>query len=244
MEYVESGPLETEAAALRFYQRLGGIIAAAFLLKAVDCHRDNIIAAGEDPVLVDADALWHVSPSTETQRLTDFLFRTGFFPNANPGSLQSRSSVLGPGSAGGHVPRSHRGPLKPDRFKKEMARGFARAWKCILGTPSARAGFARRVQHIRLTERRWLYRATESYAAIREASIQPSALRSLRDRELLIRQRCTRNELAPAVTEAEVRALKELDIPYFVTRTSRVFRGINLPFPKASTPARRSAESA
>jgi lantibiotic modifying enzyme len=222
MEYVGSGgSLGSEAAALRFYERMGGIIAAAYLLKAVDCHRDNLIAAGEDPVLVDADAMWHVSPSTNAQSLTDLLYRTGFFPNARPGSLQSRSSALGPGTAGKHQPRLHGRPLKPDRYRREMARGFARAWKCILGTPSARVGFARRLQHIRLTERRWLYRATEIYAAIREASIQPPALRSHQDRERLVRQQCRRNEVAPRVIEAEVRALKQLDIPYFTTRKNR-----------------------
>jgi hypothetical protein len=239
MEYVESGSLEAEAAALRFYERMGGIIAAAYLLKAVDCHRDNLIAAGEHPVLVDADALWHVSPATKTHSLTDLLYRTGFFPDANPSSLKSRSSALGPGS-GEHVPRFYGRPLKPDHFKPDMARGFARAWKCILGTPSARAGFARRLQRIRLTERRWLYRATEIYAAIREASIQPPILRSLQDRDLLIRHQCGRNEVGPKVIEAEARALKQLDVPYFVARTRRILRRINLPFPKGyAKPSRR-----
>ena len=232
MEYVESGSLGSKAAALRFYERMGGTIAAAYLLKAVDCHRDNLIAAGEHPILVDADAMWHVSPSAKAPSLTDLLYRTGFFPNESPGSLQSRSSALGPGTAGKHVPRLHGQPLKPDHYKREMARGFARAWKCILGTPSARVGFARRLRQIRLTERRWFYRATETYAAVREASIQPPALRSHQDRELLIRHQCSQNEVVPPVIEAEVRALKQLDVPYFVVRTSRIFRGINLPFPK------------
>src|SRR5436190_1933921 len=78
-----------------FYQRLGGMIAAAYLLKAVDCHRENVIAVGEYPILVDVDALWHVSPLTRTQSLATVLYRTGFLPNSRPGSLQSRSSVLG-----------------------------------------------------------------------------------------------------------------------------------------------------
>ena len=61
MEYVEPAACKNEAEARRFYQRMGALIAAAYLLKAVDCHRDNLIASGENPVLVDADALWHVS---------------------------------------------------------------------------------------------------------------------------------------------------------------------------------------
>lgn len=232
MEYVEFGSLTTEAAARRFYERMGGLIAATYLLRAVDCHRDNLIASGEHPVLVDADTLWHVPPNLGPERASNLLYRTGFFPNANPRSLQSRSSTLGPGRAGKHMPRLHGRPLEPACHKREMARGFARAWKGILGAPSARQGFARRLHRIRLIERRWLYRATESYTAIREASIQPPALRSLQDREVVIRDRCRRNGVASTVIEAEVRALKQLDIPYFVARTSRLFRRIDLPFPK------------
>ena len=232
MEYIDSASLKNKAAARRFYERMGGIIAAAFLLKTVDCHRDNLIASGEHPVLVDVDALWHVSPLTRTQSSGELLYRTGFFPNADPGSLQSRSSALGPGTAGQHVPRLNGRALKPSRYKREMARGFARAWKCILGTSCARRGFVRQLERIRSSERRWLYGATEAYAAIREASLQPAALRSRQDRELLIRRRCTRDTVASSVMKAEVRALKRLDIPYFVARTRQLLRAIDLRFPE------------
>jgi len=220
-EYIESAPLKNEAAARRFYHRIGGIIAAAHLLKAVDCHRDNLIASGEHPVLVDVDALWHVSPVTKTQSSTDILYRTGFFPNANSRSLQSRSSALGPGTAGKHIPRLAGRPLKPRHYRIEIARGFARGWRCILGTRKARERFARQLRRIRSTDRRWIYRATATYAAIRDASIQPQALRSGRERESLIRLRCARDTIASAVVDAEVRALQQLDIPYFVARSKQ-----------------------
>ena len=220
MEYVAAAFLQSEPAARRFYRRLGGMIAAAHLLKAVDCHRDNLIASGEHPVLVDADALWHVSPLTETQSPADLLYRTGFFPNANPRSLQSRSSALGPG-AGNHLPRLGGKRLAATRYQREIAGGFAQAWRCILGTPRARVTFARQLQRLRSNERRWIYWATETYAAIRDASIQPGALRSARERKLLIRRRCARDSVVSGVIDAEVRALEQLDIPYFVAKTNQ-----------------------
>ena len=134
MEDIEAASLTSEAAARRFYERMGGLIAAAYLLKAVDCHRDNLIASGEHPVLVDADALWHVSALSKTQSFSDVLHRTGFFPTANPRSLQSRSSALGPWGAGKHVPRLAGRPLRATSYRQEITRGFARAWRCILGT--------------------------------------------------------------------------------------------------------------
>ena len=220
MEYVAPTPLQSEAAARRFYERMGGIVAAAYLCKAVDCHRENLIASGEHPVLVDVDALWHVSPSTKTESSGALLYRTGFFPNTNPRSLQSRSSAFGPGAAGKHLPRLAGRPRRLGQYRRELARGFARAWRCILGTREAREAFARQLRRIRSTRRRWIYWATETYAAIRDASIQPAALRSNAEREILIRLRCAREKVSSTVIETEVRALKNLDIPYFLGRTN------------------------
>lgn len=74
MECIEPASCKDEEAVRRFYQRMGGMIAAAYLLKAVDCHRENVIAAGEYPLLVDVDALWHVSPLTKLRaRLMFFI---------------------------------------------------------------------------------------------------------------------------------------------------------------------------
>jgi lantibiotic modifying enzyme len=219
MEHVEPASCKDEAAARRFYQRMGGMIAATYLLKAVDCHRDNVIANGEHPVLVDVDALWHVSPLTKTQSPADVLYRTGFFPNSNPRSLQSRSSVLGQAGTGRHLARIGSKPLEAACYKDEIVTGFARAWHCILGTPERRAAFLRRLLRIGSQERRWIHWATARYAAIKQASIQPAALGSTAERDLLIIRLCTRNTSNSELIDAEARALKQLDIPYFIRST-------------------------
>jgi lantibiotic modifying enzyme len=241
MEHVKAAPCQSEAAARRFYQRMGGIIAAAHLLKAVDCHRDNIIASGEHPVLVDVDALWHVSTLSKTQSFSDVLHRTGFFPAANPRSLQSRSSALGPRRTGNHVPRLAGESLLAADYQAEIARGFARAWRCILGTANRREAFARRLRRIRSRERRWIYWATEKYAAIRKASIQPSVMRSGAERDLLIRRLCSRDLVPSTVVDAEILALKRLDIPYFERTTNEMPATDKLPVPEELTSVIRSA---
>jgi len=43
----------------RFYQRLGGCLALLYALEATDFHLENLIAAGEHPVLIDLEALFH-----------------------------------------------------------------------------------------------------------------------------------------------------------------------------------------
>ena len=219
MEFVETASCRGKASVRRFYERLGGMIAGAYLLKAVDCHRENVIAAGEYPVLVDVDALWHVSPLTRTQSLENVLYRTGFFPNSRRRSLQSRSSVLGWSIVGNHLARIDGRPVMASDYEKEMVRGFSRGWQCLVGTASRRAAFKKRLDQIRRRPRRWIYLATQKYAAIRKASVMPAALRSEAARVALIERLCSRPSVRRAVSDGEIKALLKLDLPYFVRTT-------------------------
>ena len=58
VEFAEAGPCEDEEAVRRFYRRQGGYLALLWLLDAVDFHWENLIAAGEDPVLVDLETMF------------------------------------------------------------------------------------------------------------------------------------------------------------------------------------------
>jgi lantibiotic modifying enzyme len=231
MERIEPSPCKDQPAARRFYRRMGGIIGAACVLRAVDCHRDNIIAAGEHPILVDAEALCHLSSETKAATSVDLLRQTGFLPGPNRRSLQSRSSVLGPATVGQHVPRLRGHALSTARYDGEIVDGFRRAWSCTLGTTKRRVAFIRRLRRICSRKRRWIYRPTETYAAIARASIQPAALRSGIERELLIARFCSRKTVSAKIIHAEIAALKRLDIPYFARRIKQP-----LSFEKGSVP--------
>jgi len=156
MEFAEATSCKDEAGVRRFYQRLGGMIAAAYLLKAVDCHRENVIAAGEHPVLVDIDALWHVSPVTKTQSLRDVLYRTGFFPNTRRRSLQSRSSVLGWSRTGNHLARIDGRAVAATDYVEEIVDGFSRGWNCMVGTARRQAALRKKLGQVRARPRRWI----------------------------------------------------------------------------------------
>lgn len=43
-----------------FYGRLGAQLAVLYCLNAVDFHHENIIAAGDQPVLIDLESLFHL----------------------------------------------------------------------------------------------------------------------------------------------------------------------------------------
>ncbi len=221
MEEVKFAPCKNQAAARRFYTRLGGMIAAAYLVKAVDCHRDNVIASGEHPVLVDAETLWHVIGAKKTKSLLDPLYKTGFLPRSGRrSSYQYRSSALGRTPPGKHTLCIAARPLRAARYEIEIINGFRRAWRCLLGMAGRRAAFVRRLQGIRRRKRRWIYWSTGDYDAIRRASIQPAALRTGIERDLLITRLCARSAVPQAVIRQEIKALKRLDIPHFTRRAT------------------------
>lgn len=59
VEHVDAAACRTTAEVARFYRRQGGYLALLHLLNATDFHHENLIAAGEHPVLVDLEALFH-----------------------------------------------------------------------------------------------------------------------------------------------------------------------------------------
>ena len=90
MEY--AAPAEcasTEEVAL-YHHRLGGLLALLYALEATDCHYENLIAAGDHPVVVDLESLFHPrwevqDPAAPDQRLAgealgESVLRIGLLP--------------------------------------------------------------------------------------------------------------------------------------------------------------------
>jgi type 2 lantibiotic biosynthesis protein LanM len=59
VEFVPARGCSTEEEIHRFYRRQGGLLALLYSLEATDFHLENLIASGEDPVLVDLESLFH-----------------------------------------------------------------------------------------------------------------------------------------------------------------------------------------
>ena len=70
----------------RFYRRLGGLLALLYALEATDFHFENLIAAGEHPVLVDLEALLHpriqadFSALPAAEVMSNSVIRVGLLP--------------------------------------------------------------------------------------------------------------------------------------------------------------------
>jgi len=57
-EFVTAESCASLPALRRFYERQGAYLALLYLLEATDCHRDNVIAAGEHPMFVDPEGIF------------------------------------------------------------------------------------------------------------------------------------------------------------------------------------------
>jgi type 2 lantibiotic biosynthesis protein LanM len=58
-EYMQEASCSTKGEVERFYERQGSYLALLYALDATDFHAENVIAAGEYPMLVDLEALFH-----------------------------------------------------------------------------------------------------------------------------------------------------------------------------------------
>ncbi len=89
VEFVEAHACATAAEVRRFYERQGGYLALLYAVEGTDTHYENIIAAGEHPVLIDLESLFHArtdDPPADpldkliVQRVENSVLRIGLLP--------------------------------------------------------------------------------------------------------------------------------------------------------------------
>jgi type 2 lantibiotic biosynthesis protein LanM len=124
MELAAPSPCETRGEVCRFYQRMGGYLALLYALDASDVHYENLIAAGEHPLLVDLESIVQprVSPRPDSgadwianQILSESVLRIGLLPQRFWGGAGGGVDLSGLGSPDGQ--------LTPDRYPYWEARG-------------------------------------------------------------------------------------------------------------------------
>jgi type 2 lantibiotic biosynthesis protein LanM len=89
VEFVEAAGCTDTAEIQRFYERQGAYLALLYAIEATDFHFENLIAAGEHPVLVDLESLFHPRPESlkatqsdlpTDQRIAYSVLRVGLLP--------------------------------------------------------------------------------------------------------------------------------------------------------------------
>jgi type 2 lantibiotic biosynthesis protein LanM len=94
VELARSGPCASAADFPRFYRRAGALLCLVHLLAGNDCHRENLIAVGEYPVLIDVETLMHPAAPPEasdddararlTRELEHSVLGTAMLPHWSP----------------------------------------------------------------------------------------------------------------------------------------------------------------
>lgn len=79
-QFVTHASCSTREEVERFYQRLGGYLAAFYVIRGTDMHHENLIASGEFPVPVDLETLFHPDVHGETDDPAIQAFRSSVMP--------------------------------------------------------------------------------------------------------------------------------------------------------------------
>lgn len=86
-EYIPASSCADTAGVRRFYQRQGALLALLYAVGACDIHYANVVAAGEHPVLIDLETLFHpdvlregLAQDPAASLLVSSVHRTGVLP--------------------------------------------------------------------------------------------------------------------------------------------------------------------
>ncbi len=112
VEVAQARPCASASELPEFYRRAGALLCLVYLLAGNDCHRENLIACGDHPVLVDVETLMHPGTPLEPEagddahavlarRLAHSVLGTALLPHwsPNPAGGGHDSGGIGPGGA-------------------------------------------------------------------------------------------------------------------------------------------------
>jgi uncharacterized protein DUF4135 len=219
-EAVEQSPPVGAAATARFFERLGALAAFIGACGGTDCHRENIVAMGEHPVLVDAEALLHpriaASPDFSIAA-TEIFPRTIMGPNGQtifyPGFDLARpgeGSIVPALRMSDHPGEVRKGAIAMADFLEAHADEF---WSGVM--PRLAAAGAGRV----------VLRPSGMYAAVLNASLgaqwlgTPNGRHALYARLRAYDDPCLDAEAWECIHACEIAALDNGDVPYFLAGT-------------------------
>jgi hypothetical protein len=237
---IEAAPCPDEAGFGRYYRRLGMLTRLVQLLDGRDMWADNLIAVGDQPVLIDLECLlappvpglW---PGELGDLLTDSMILTGIV--CQPWNLSSVPEVVDVGclsrvgtlrSADGtpalplppYLPTSAAGvTADPWRYHAELTQGYREMHAALLAVVT---DLPARLAPLRTARVRVIRRSTWDYYAMLRTSLAPRILAVPSAREGTLAAlpaaaaRLDRPDLA-ILAEAESVALGAGDIPLFGT---------------------------
>lgn len=247
MEFVAHTGLTDTAAASAYHRRLGALLALLHVVHATDMHCENVVAAGDQPVVVDAETLFHpnvpvahVGADPAVRVLAASVARTSLLPSGT-GGVGDVSALAGSSGtttvrwesagtdrmrAAGRVPlrgEGHSRPrlagraVEPRTYQADLLGGFHAAYDAAAGDRKRLLEIVRRCRDLDV---RVVVRPTGRYRALLEEAGRPEALRDGLDRDRALDPLWTEagDPLRRSVAAHEAIDLWSGDIPLFHAR--------------------------
>lgn len=227
-EHLSPTPCESSSEVSQFYRRLGGLARLSELLNSRDLHRDNILAVGPHPVVIDLETVFapYMPSETGPHELVWSSLLTSPFPG-DPGFRFIDCGTLSGGLV--QTPPFHgkmadmpvtpclafdsQGVSDPLDFLPEIEEGYQLVDRLLLRHSRQTA---EKIRSLRGLPLRFIYRKTDTYVRLLRRSLQPDVMRNAACREACLEQlyrTSLRWDHAPTLTDSEVQALRNLDVP-------------------------------
>ncbi|NKC11082.1 MAG: DUF4135 domain-containing protein [Gammaproteobacteria bacterium] len=206
-------------------RRAGGLLCLLGFLQATDIHRENVIFAGAQPVIIDLETLIHPRlPAPVAQALGVGSIRlqgaagdpawleTGILPILPPATGASAGATLAKDFS---VLRAL--PASPARDDNLIA-GFKEMYHLVSGHKDA---LLARIDALQGMEARVVVRSTSTYHTLLQHSLQPALLRDGAARGIcfeVLRAAALRENAhsqIQSLVDAELQALENFDVPCF-----------------------------
>lgn len=108
-EFIDHSPCKSGDEFAKFYKRMGQLLCLVYILDGNDCHSGNIIASGNQPVIIDLETILNAEITasnpdnisnaavTASQIMMNSIFKTGFLPFWNVGFDGNKVDMSGLG---------------------------------------------------------------------------------------------------------------------------------------------------
>lgn len=233
MEFLQTKGCESPTAVRLFYFRWGAQAALAQILGATDLHRDNWLAVGAQPILVDAELIGDAEPTSfrgtsnsKHRQSLPALLQTGLLPFTSRDhagfyrGIAPLDATIRKAPPPNCWPRYGRVAQEPSRYVNDLVSGFEVVAE-VFGSPRTAQRFFREVVlQTAGQDQRVLLRATAQYARLLSKSFDARNMISAGDRWRHLVRECCASAANRRVGLAEARSLLRCDIPKFTRRRS------------------------
>ncbi|WP_427888084.1 type 2 lanthipeptide synthetase LanM family protein [Kribbella sp. GL6] len=230
LEFVVDEPCEDLSGVRRFYHRQGALLALLYVLDGTNLRFGNLITAGDQPVLVDVETLFHPSQVASTSDPAYRALLQSVYRGPDASALASRSVVdwADAGLDSMHLvrrpdrtdravnrPSLNGSAIEPHEHENAVLTGFRTAYEAIVRGRDDLDGLLAQCASDQV---RFVPRPTSLYTGLLDEATHPDVLQDAAGRSQLLDPLWDADESLHAFVPFELSDLWAGDVPLFTTR--------------------------